>query len=131
MKFRLVAVAIAFSALPAFASQASFERNLTVNGRVDLAVFTGSGNVHISRGSIDVAINTEGQLDVARPHAAGRSHVVHIGNRPEVALERRRHGAGHNLRARTRQGRLRSVRGDLPGGHAGRGAEGPRHADHR
>jgi DUF4097 and DUF4098 domain-containing protein YvlB len=51
MKFRLAAVAIALSALPAFATQASFERNLTVNGRVDLAVFTGSGNVNISRGS--------------------------------------------------------------------------------
>jgi DUF4097 and DUF4098 domain-containing protein YvlB len=51
MKFRLAAVAIALSALPAFAAQASFERNLTVNGRVDLAVFTGSGNVHVSHGS--------------------------------------------------------------------------------
>ncbi|WP_058186618.1 DUF4097 family beta strand repeat-containing protein [Terracidiphilus gabretensis] len=51
MKFRLAAVAIALSALPAFAAQASFERNLTVNGRVDLAVFTGSGNVHLSRSS--------------------------------------------------------------------------------
>ncbi len=51
MKFRFAAAAIALSALPAFAAQASFERNLSVNGRVDLAVFTGSGNVHVSRGS--------------------------------------------------------------------------------
>jgi DUF4097 and DUF4098 domain-containing protein YvlB len=51
MIFRLAAVAIALSALPAFAAQASFERSLTVNGRLDLAVFTSSGNVHISRGS--------------------------------------------------------------------------------
>jgi DUF4097 and DUF4098 domain-containing protein YvlB len=51
MKFRFAAAAIALCALPAFAAQASFERNLTVNGRVDLAVFTGSGNVHISHGS--------------------------------------------------------------------------------
>jgi DUF4097 and DUF4098 domain-containing protein YvlB len=51
MKFRLAAVVIALSALPAFAAQASFERNLTVNGRVDLAVFTGSGNIHLSRSS--------------------------------------------------------------------------------
>jgi DUF4097 and DUF4098 domain-containing protein YvlB len=51
VKFRLAAVAIALSALPAFAAQASFERNLTVNGRVDLAVFTGSGNVHLSHSS--------------------------------------------------------------------------------
>ena len=51
MKFRFAAAVIALSALPAFAAQASFERNLTVNGRVDLAVFTGSGNVHITHGS--------------------------------------------------------------------------------
>lgn len=44
-------LAIAAFALPALASEATFERNLTVNGRVDLSVATGSGNVHITRGS--------------------------------------------------------------------------------
>ena len=51
MTFRFAAAALVLSALPAFAAQASFERNLSVNGRVDLAVFTGSGNVHLSHGS--------------------------------------------------------------------------------
>ncbi len=51
MKFRFAAITLVLFALPVFASQASFERNLTVNGRVDLAVFTGSGNVHLTHSS--------------------------------------------------------------------------------
>lgn len=39
------------AALPALAAEATFERTLSVNGRVDLTVSTGSGNVHITRGS--------------------------------------------------------------------------------
>jgi len=38
------------AALPALAAEATFERNLSVNGRVDLSVSTGSGNVHLTRG---------------------------------------------------------------------------------
>jgi hypothetical protein len=47
----LAAAALAFAGLPAFASQASFDRTLAVSGRVDLSVQTGSGNVHITAGS--------------------------------------------------------------------------------
>ncbi len=36
---------------PRLPSEATFERTLTVHGRVDLTVSTGSGNVHIKRGS--------------------------------------------------------------------------------
>ncbi len=43
--------ALALAALPALASEANFERNLTVNGRVELSVSTGSGHIHITRGS--------------------------------------------------------------------------------
>lgn len=42
---------LAFATLPALASEATFERNLTVNGRVELAVATGSGHIHLTRGS--------------------------------------------------------------------------------
>lgn len=42
---------LAFSALPALASEATFERNLTVSGRVELSVSTGSGHIHLTRGS--------------------------------------------------------------------------------
>jgi DUF4097 and DUF4098 domain-containing protein YvlB len=52
MKILVAAVAaLAFAALPALASEATFDRTLSVSGRVDLNVATGSGNVHITQGS--------------------------------------------------------------------------------
>ncbi len=53
MKHVVTAVfaALALAALPALASEANFERNLTVNGRVELSVSTGSGHIHLTRGS--------------------------------------------------------------------------------
>jgi DUF4097 and DUF4098 domain-containing protein YvlB len=47
----LAAAALALAALPALASEATFERTLTVNGRVELSVSTGSGNIHITHGA--------------------------------------------------------------------------------
>jgi DUF4097 and DUF4098 domain-containing protein YvlB len=44
-------VVLALAALPALASEATFERSLAVSGPVELSVSTGSGNIHISRGS--------------------------------------------------------------------------------
>jgi hypothetical protein len=49
--FLAAAAALALAALPALASEATFERTLSVSGRVELSVWTGSGNVHITRGS--------------------------------------------------------------------------------
>jgi hypothetical protein len=49
--FLAAAAALALAALPALASEATFERTLSVNGRVELSVSTGSGNIHITRGS--------------------------------------------------------------------------------
>jgi Putative adhesin len=43
--------ALALAAVPALASEASFDRNLTVNGRVELSVSTGSGHIHLTRSS--------------------------------------------------------------------------------
>lgn len=39
------------AALPALAVEATFERNLSVSGHVELTVNTGSGNIHVTRGS--------------------------------------------------------------------------------
>jgi DUF4097 and DUF4098 domain-containing protein YvlB len=39
------------AALPAFASEATFERNLSVSGHVELTISTGSGNIHLTHGS--------------------------------------------------------------------------------
>jgi hypothetical protein len=50
----LIAAATAFiaaAALPALAAEATFERNLSVNGHVELTVNTGSGYIHLTRGS--------------------------------------------------------------------------------
>jgi hypothetical protein len=52
MKHLLVATAaLALAAIPALASEATFERNLSVNGRVELTVATGSGSIHLIPGS--------------------------------------------------------------------------------
>jgi DUF4097 and DUF4098 domain-containing protein YvlB len=51
MKHLLLAAALALAALPALASEATFERTLSVSGRVELSVSTGSGNIHITRGA--------------------------------------------------------------------------------
>jgi len=50
-KLLIAAAALALAALPALASEATFERTLTVSGRVELSVSTGSGNIHLTRGS--------------------------------------------------------------------------------
>jgi hypothetical protein len=47
----LATAALALAAVPALATEATFERTLTVNGRVELSVATGSGSIHITRGS--------------------------------------------------------------------------------
>src|SRR5579863_6473437 len=53
MKYAIAvaAAALTLAALPALASEATFERNLQVSGRVELSVSTGSGNIRITHGS--------------------------------------------------------------------------------
>ena len=46
----LAAAVLAMTSLPALASEATFERTLTVSGHVELSVGTGSGNVHLTHG---------------------------------------------------------------------------------
>jgi DUF4097 and DUF4098 domain-containing protein YvlB len=43
--------ALALAAVPALASEATFERTLSVSGHVELSVSTGSGNIHLTHGS--------------------------------------------------------------------------------
>src|ERR1017187_9655221 len=45
------AVVRALAAVPALAYEATFDKTLTVSGHVELSVSTGSGNIHITRGS--------------------------------------------------------------------------------
>ena len=50
-KLWIAVAALVLAALPALAAEATFERTLTVSGRVELSVSTGSGNIHITRGT--------------------------------------------------------------------------------
>src|SRR5579863_6737929 len=52
-RFAFAAAILALAAVPALANEATFERNLTVNGHVELYVSTGSGHIHITHGSGD------------------------------------------------------------------------------
>jgi DUF4097 and DUF4098 domain-containing protein YvlB len=45
------AVVLALAAVPALAYEATFDKTLAVNGHVELSVSTGSGNIHVTRGS--------------------------------------------------------------------------------
>jgi DUF4097 and DUF4098 domain-containing protein YvlB len=47
----LAAVALGLAASTALASEATFERTLTVSGQVQLSISTGSGNIHLTRGA--------------------------------------------------------------------------------
>jgi DUF4097 and DUF4098 domain-containing protein YvlB len=47
----LAATALVLAAVPALATEATFDRTLSVNGRVELSVATGSGNIHLTRGA--------------------------------------------------------------------------------
>jgi hypothetical protein len=45
------ALALAATAVTAWGAEATFERDLTVNGRVELSVATGSGSIHVTPGT--------------------------------------------------------------------------------
>lgn len=59
--FAITAATFLLAALPAFAAEATFQRNLNVNGRVELSVSTGAGNIHITRGS-DNQVHISGRV---------------------------------------------------------------------
>src|ERR1700757_4971316 len=91
MMKHLFAAAIAaptLAALPALASEATFERNLSVNGHVELTVSTGSGNIHLTRGSDNqvhvfgkVHSNNFGDSNDARVHEiAANPPIEQTGN---------------------------------------------------
>src|ERR1039458_5431672 len=50
-KLWIAATALALAALPALGAEATFDRTLSVSGRVELSVATGSGNIHLTRGA--------------------------------------------------------------------------------
>lgn len=91
----LAAAILAIAAAPALANEATFERNLTVNGHVELTVSTGSGHIHITHGSGDrvhitgrVKSNWGGNEEKVReiannPPVEQTGNIVRIGQRHE------------------------------------------------
>ncbi len=82
MKLGLALAALAFAALPALASEANFERNLSVSGRVELSVSTGSGHIHLTR-STGNQVHISGH--VKSNWGGGNDERVHeIANNPPI-----------------------------------------------
>lgn len=80
-RFAFAAAILALAAVPALANEATFERNLTVNGHVELAVSTGSGHIHITHGSGD-RVHIVGH--VKSNWGANDAKVQEIANTPPV-----------------------------------------------
>lgn len=77
----VVFAGLALAALPALAAEATFERNLSVSGRVELSVSTGSGHIHITQGS-GSQIHISGR--VRSSWGANESRVQEIANNPPI-----------------------------------------------
>jgi hypothetical protein len=80
-RFAFAAAILALAAVPALANEATFERNLTVNGHVELTVSTGSGHIHITHGSGD-RVHIVGR--VKSNWGADEGKVQEIANNPPV-----------------------------------------------
>ncbi|MGA7244637.1 MAG: DUF4097 family beta strand repeat-containing protein [Terracidiphilus sp.] len=80
-RFALAAAILALAAVPALANEATFERNLTVNGHVELAVSTGSGHIHITQGSGNT-VHIVGR--VKSNWGSNEQRVQEIANNPPV-----------------------------------------------
>jgi DUF4097 and DUF4098 domain-containing protein YvlB len=71
------------TALPSFAAEATFERNLSVSGHAELTVNTGSGNIHITRGS-DTQIHIFGKVHSNNWNGDNDARVHEIANNPPI-----------------------------------------------
>jgi DUF4097 and DUF4098 domain-containing protein YvlB len=80
-RFALTALILALAAVPALANEATFERNLNVNGHVELTVITGSGHIHITHGSGD-RVHIVGH--VKSNWGSNENRVQEIANNPPV-----------------------------------------------
>ena len=80
-RIALAAAILALAAVPALANEATFDRNLTVNGRVELTVSTGSGHIHITKGS-DNRVHIFGR--VKSNWGGNEQKVQEIANNPPI-----------------------------------------------
>lgn len=75
MKRLWIAAALALASIPALAAEATFDRTLTVSGRVELSVATGSGNIHLTRGA-DNQVHIFGKVNCGWGCNEGRVHEI-------------------------------------------------------
>ncbi|MGA9426478.1 MAG: DUF4097 family beta strand repeat-containing protein, partial [Terracidiphilus sp.] len=91
----VAAAALALAALPALASEAKFDRTLSVSGQVELNVSTGAGNVHIVPGTSN-QVKIHGRVKsnwgsseervreiAANPPIEQTGNIIRIGGHPE------------------------------------------------
>ena len=81
--FGIATAVLAMAAVPALATEATFERNLTVNGRVELSVSTGSGNIHLTHGSGNT-IHIHGRVKSNWGSGNNDQRVKDIANNPPI-----------------------------------------------
>jgi len=81
-RFWIATAVLALAALPALAAEATFERNLTVNGRVELSVNTGSGNIHLTQGPGNT-VHIFGRVR-SNWHGENEQKVKDIANNPPI-----------------------------------------------
>jgi hypothetical protein len=105
--------ALALAAVPALASEATFERSFTVKGRVELSVATGSGNIHLTHGSGNqvhvvgrVKSNWGGSDDQVKEIAANppidqTGNIIRIGARHQTCTT-----SASTMRSRPRRTRI-------------------------
>ncbi len=96
MRHLLAATAVlALATVPVLASEATFDRTLNVSGHVELSVSTGSGNIHLTRGSGN-QVHIFGRVKTgwggseqkmreiaANPPIEQTGNIIHIGARHE------------------------------------------------
>ncbi len=74
---------LTLAALPALASEATFERNLSVSGRVELTISTGSGNIHLTHGS-DNQVHIVGKVHSSNWGGDNEARVHEIASNPPI-----------------------------------------------
>jgi hypothetical protein len=79
--FTAAFVVTCLAVIPVFAAEATFDRTLKVNGKVDLTVSTGTGGVHITHGA-DGQIHISGR--VRSSFGASDEQVRQIANNPPI-----------------------------------------------
>lgn len=99
--FAAATMALVLAALPALASEATFERNLSVNGRVELSVSTGSGSIHITTGSAS-QVHIYGRVR-SNWNSDNEARVHEIANHPPIEQ------TGNIIRIDTHHQNLRNI----------------------